>query len=104
MEETIGFLLSVWALVTGALRAVCVWLWNLRWWQFWLLVAALAGAWIVYMTSKRRKEEARAQQRREKVKRYWPTSPLAGPSEAEHKRDNGHTPPSQKSSRRPQKH
>lgn len=104
MEETVAFLLSVWALVTGVLRGVCVWLWNLRWWQFWLLVAALAGAWIVYMAARRRKEEARAQQRREKVKRYWPTSPLAGPAGIERIGDKRRIPPSRKSPDRPERH
>ncbi len=58
MEETVRFLLSIWTFVTGVLRVVCLWLWNLRWWQFWLMMAMLTGAWIVYTTRKRRREEA----------------------------------------------
>lgn len=78
MQETVRFLLSIWAFVTGVLRVACLWLWNLRWWQFWLMMTALTGAWIIHMTRKHRREEARAEQRREKTKRYWPTTPLAG--------------------------
>jgi hypothetical protein len=84
MQETVRFLLSVWAFVTGVLQVVCFWLWNLRWWQFWLMMTALTGAWIVHMTRKRRREETRAEQRREKTKRYWPTTPLAGLGDVDH--------------------
>jgi len=104
MEETIAFLLSIWTFATGVLRVACVWLWNLRWWQFWLMVAMLTGAWIVYMTRKRRREETRAEQRREKTKRYWPTTPLAGLADIEHLGKMRHAAPSQTPPKRRQKH
>lgn len=104
MEETVAFLLSIWTFVTSVLRAGGLWLWNLRWWQFWLMVAMLSGAWIVYMSRKRRREEARAQERREKTKRYWPTTSLGGFGDVEHLSKLRRATPSQTPPKRRQNH